>query len=732
MRILRVAVISAEDDEDGEPELELGPGIERVSAMDANGEPRFGGLHAVLVRVRSPADEAGLLAVSRAGRDYPTLPLLALIEEDAAAFGTALIRAGADAYHVVGRGDDALEAVLRSLVVRAERQRAEPPPATPVMVLWLDASNVVRRCEGSFVEVLGREIGDLTGRPLNELVPPDMIPMTSLAIGQVRSRQTGPARIQIRAEHTSGRPLRLEGVASLAEEDSLVRVDLRDVTEDWTARQALRESEQRFEMFLRAAPIGIAVVDATGHLALTNEAFERMVGYDAEELQTLSVADLTLPEDLPKDEALFLEMMAGERDAYQIEKRYVRKDGSLMRGQLTVFVQRDEEGRPVTGYGMLEDITETRALEDQLRQAQKLEALGRLAGGVAHDFNNLLTSIRGTASLLLEDLPRESAIRVEAEEILASSERAAHLTRQLLTFSRKAVGSDEVLDPCELIAGMDRMLRRLIPAHIRLETALDPETPVLRLDRSHFEQVIVNLVVNAADAVGDGGSIRVATGRLSNRPVVRITVTDDGVGMDEVVRSRIFEPFFTTKEPGKGTGLGLSTVYGIVARAGGRIEVDSAPGAGTSFHVDLPAVIGAATTPPDAGADREAAGRDSGTVLLVEDNPAVLRLATKVLRRTGFQVLTATDGAEALRHLEGLGDEELDLLLTDAIMPGIRGSELAGAVRESHPRARVLFMSGYDADEVIGREVSDRAAGFLPKPFTPRELREKVREVLAG
>jgi len=353
--------------------------------------------------------------------------------------------------------------------------------------------------------------------------------------------------------------------------------------------------------------------------------------------------------------------------------------------------------------------------------------VGRLAGGVAHDFNNLLTVIGGSAEFLLAECPPGDPRRDDVLEIARASERARDLTRQLLAFGRRQVVQPRRIDLNALVAEAERMLGRLIGEDVALTTALAPDTPPVHADPGRVEQALVNLVVNARDAMPNGGRLVVSTARAGDEAV--LSVRDTGVGMDDATRARIFEPFFTTKEPGKGTGLGLSTVFGIVTQAGGRVVVDSAPGAGTTFRLFLPA---AAEGPAPAGEPAPAAvGAGSETVLIVEDEPQVRRLARRALERRGYTVLEAGDGAEALAVSDGR-HAPIHLVLADAVLPEQGGRQVVDALRARRPEIAALFMSGYAPDAVLRQHVAASGAPFVQKPFTADQLTAAVRAALDG
>ncbi len=401
----------------------------------------------------------------------------------------------------------------------------------------------------------------------------------------------------------------------------------------------------------------------------------------------------------------------------------------------------DEDGDE-TLLGTVFDVTERRRLEEQLLQSQKMEAVGRLAGGIAHDFNNLLTAIAGYSDLLLSELPANDARRESAVEIREAGRRAAGLTQQLLAFSRRQVLEPRVLDLNAVIAGMEKMLRRVIGEDIELTTALDPDLWRTMADPGQIEQAIVNLAVNARDAMPRGGQLTLETGNVTlddqfastyatvqPGPHVMLAVSDTGIGMDAALQSRLFEPFFTTKERGKGTGLGLSTTYGIVKQSGGSIWVYSEPGVGTTFKIYLPRCeepLAESEAPPPPLTTRQG----TETVLLVEDEAEVRRLVERLLRMQGYTVLSAPSPAEAISAARAAG--RIDLLVTDVIMPGMNGREMASVLAAERPRMRVLYMSGYTDAAIAQQGILEPGTAFLSKPFTPDVLARKVREVLDG
>jgi PAS domain S-box-containing protein len=503
------------------------------------------------------------------------------------------------------------------------------------------------------------------------------------------------------------------------------------------AEDALGDSEERYRELVENAMDIIYTHDLDGNYTSVNKAGERITGYTRDESIGLSLVQTVAPEYLPKAREMVVRKLSGEEiTAYDLE--IIAKDGSRIPIEVNTRIIY-ENGIPVGVQGIARDIRERRLLEDQLRQSQKLEGIGLLAGGIAHDFNNLLTVINGYGDLTLRSMPVSDPLRINVVAMKDAGDRAAALTSQLLAFSRKQVLQPRVHNLNVVITDLEKMLRRIIRESIEFRTVLDPELGNIKADPGQIEQVIMNLSVNARDAMPNGGILTIETEnvhldeeyasqhmKVVPGPFVEMTVTDTGEGMEEKIRRRIFEPFFTTKELGKGTGLGLSTVHGIVKQSGGDILVSSEVGQGTTFKIYLPCVDETIQKPKWTD-DEDYSGTE--TILLVEDEEIVRNLVRQILTSYGYNVLEAVGGNDALAICETYC-EPIYLLLTDVIMPGMSGWDLKDRVGELYPSIKILFMSGY-ADETITQSgILDSGAAFIEKPFSPDDLACKVREVL--
>jgi len=516
----------------------------------------------------------------------------------------------------------------------------------------------------------------------------------------------------------------------------------REIAERKAAEDEIRRSEERYRTLFETSKDTIFISRPDGGLIDINPAGVELFGYGSvEELLAVDVGH-----DLYRrleDRTNFLQQVAERGFVRDAELELVRKGGEIITVLATSTAVHDEDGHVVAFRGILRDVTNQRRLEQELRHAQKMEAVGRLAGGVAHDFNNLLTAIMGYSERL-QSLPNaDEVVRTCADAIAAAAERGAGLTGQLLAFSRRQVLQPSLLDVNGVISGMDRLLRRLIPEDVEIRTELEPESGMVRADRTSLEQVVLNLAINAGDAMPDGGRLTIRTARLDAGPAgsigeqetrpcswVRISVEDTGVGIDESIRDQIFEPFFTTKDPSRGTGLGLATVYSAVRQCGGRIEVTSEVGAGSCFDVIVPAVEAPLAPRERAGLTSEPTA-GSEVILLVEDDPSVQDLLRGFLEDLGYSVLAADNGCSGL-ELVRRHEHRIDLVVTDVVMPRMNGIELARQLRDEQPGLKVVLMSGYTRDRSRLEEESllSPTCVFLQKPFSTKTLGRTVRSLL--
>ena len=588
---------------------------------------------------------------------------------------------------------------------------------------------------------LGYEPSETVGWGLERFVHPDDRAAAMRLFAQLAAEPGRSVRAAFRALHKDGSARHIEAVGVNRLQHPAIRaivVTFWDVTERVRAEEALRHSEAYFRAVLEQAADAIFILDADGAVVTANRRASEMFGYLPEEILAVGVSQTYVPEERDLVAPRLERLRRGE--TLQYERLALHKDGTAFPVEITARMLSDGRIQSV-----VRDISARRRLEAQLRQSSKMEAVGQLAGGVAHDFNNLLTAILGGCDFLLDDPALSPEHRRDVEEIQNAARRAASLTRQLLAFSRKQVLRPEVLRLNDVITGLEPLLRRLLGEHIAIRTALAPALPEVRIDKSQLEQVIINLAVNARDAMLTGGILTITTEEaeldaayVEEHPDAQpgrfaaLVVHDDGVGMDAATRSRIFEPFFTTKGPGFGTGLGLSTVYGIVQQSQGHIAVDSVPGRGTTFRIYLPPAEAALARPSGGHASPEGpVRRGTETVLLVEDESRVRELARRILEDLGYRVLAAEDGRQAL----ALGEEHhapIHLLFTDVVMPGLGGRELAERLAHVHPEMRVLYTSGYASDGIVSRGVLEPGVAYLAKPYASDALGRKVREVLDG
>jgi PAS domain S-box-containing protein len=615
------------------------------------------------------------------------------------------------------------------------------------LIALLDPQGIVLYASPSYATVLGHDPAEHVGTAIGNLVHPDDIPASAEALARamrLRATATADARL-LRAD---GEWTYVEGTISAlvdvhGELQSILST-CRDASDRHEAQDELRQAELRYRTLVEQLPLITYVHPPDDRQPWTyfSPQLQAILGYEDADWQGDPGFYARILE--PQDRARVLSTRAATTGRLSLEYRVVGRDGRVVWVRDEAIVVRDLAGRALYVQGYLLDTTaereadrNRRVLEAQLLQSQKMEAVGRLAGGIAHDFNNLLTAITGYSELLLTGMEGEGEQARDVEQIRRAAAQAASMTQQLLAFSRRQVLQPKVMSLNDTIAEMEAMLRRLIGENIVLSTAPDPDLHATRSDLAQIEQVVLNLCLNARDAMPDGGRLEVrtanadlddATARAAGThpgPHVLLEVRDSGLGMDPETLEHAFEPFYTTKEQGKGTGLGLATVLGIVQQSGGGIAVETAPGQGTTFRIYLPAV-GDALTRDDAATDRPERGHE--TILLVEDESIVRELVARVLGTHGYAVIEAADGEEALAIAQA--EPTIDLLLTDVVMPGISGRELAERLAASRPELRILYMSGYTDEAIVHHGVREGEAEFIAKPFTPDALARKVRGVL--
>jgi PAS domain S-box-containing protein len=586
---------------------------------------------------------------------------------------------------------------------------------------------------------------ELIGHAVFDLVHPD-------SLASVRSRVAAVTERQVDAPLMVEKLRRLDGSAFLAEVaarpiafegEPAVHLVARDVTNRIAADEAVRRSEARFRALIETSFDTITIIDREGRILYDSPTLERVLGLPAGGRTGRLIMERVHPDDAPRLREAWQSLLADPAAPVSLRYRVLDVEG---RAHFIEATARNLIDDPAVGGVVVNarDVTERVRLEEELRQAQKMEALGRLAGGVAHDFNNILTAIGGNLQLLLERLPGDDPLRPDLIEIEESAQRASALTRQLLALSRRQVLQPRVLDLNECVTRTERMLRRVIGEHIELSTDLAPDLGSVRADPGQVEQVVINLALNARDAMPSGGRLTVGTRnenvpdapeararRLRPGPCVVLSVSDTGRGITTEQLPHIFEPFFTTKGPGEGTGLGLSVVYSIVSQSGGAIDVATEPGRGTTFTVYLPRVEGRPAPKPARPTAAPAGSASCRRILLVEDDATVRSLAARVLTAAGHQLAVAEDGPTALRLFDS-APEPPDLLVTDIVMPGLNGWELAQTLQARRPGLKVLLISGYTREVVMPPERLEEGILFLEKPFSPEALRAAVERACGG
>jgi PAS domain S-box-containing protein len=652
-----------------------------------------------------------------------------------------------------------IQGVARDVSERKESEKAIKKSAEKYRMLIENAGQVVLVVQdGRFafvnnrvLNLLGYTPEELTGKPfVDYLHPEDKAKVAERHVKRLQGEDVPPLySFRVIDKEGEIKWLEISAVQIEWEEKPATLNFLTDITERKEAEKALRDAESRYRLHFENVSDVIYSVDRELRLVDISPSVESVLGYKPEALIGRPFQDLNLlaPEYLEKAAFDTMRVLGGERIS-STEYQFITREGTMIWGEVS-GAPLIREGQVVAVVSVARDITgrkraeeEHEKLESQLRQAQKMEAVGVLAGGVAHDFNNILTTILGNAQLIMADLKKDDPVYEDVNEIRKAGDRAAALTRQLLAFSRRQIIEPSILGLNNLINGMEKMLKRLIREDIELKISLCSDACCVRVDPVQMDQVIMNLVVNAADAMPKGGMLTLETARINldssffkyhgvekePGPYMMLVVSDTGAGMDREIQSRIFEPFFTTKEKGKGTGLGLSTVYGIVKQNDGFIWAYSEPGKGTSFKIYLPEVRGD-EEPMDVGKSEPKDLSGNETILVVEDDEMLIKFIRKTLNVYGYRLLEARNGEEAL-EVSARHKDPIHLILTDVVMPRMSGLELVQRMEYLRPETRVVFMSGYTDDTIFHHGLLKEGLSFIEKPFTPEGLVRKVREVL--
>ena len=699
----------------------------------------------------------GMSALSLARQLVPSVPFLIVTGSVNEETAVGCMKAGAADYLLksnLARIGPAIEGALARIRVRDEKARAEDALRrseanlraifnnSQQAFLLLDTEGTIKALNSTAVEWSARLLGHRLheGARITGFVPEAEEAFHAALAGETRN-------VERCLQDVSGVELWFETThAPVVDQDGAVIgvcLNARDVSTRKQAERALRESEARYRDLFDNASDLVCATDPEGRFLYVNRAWHQAIGLPESELERRGFLDVVHPDSRTRYQEIVQRALAGETLTH-VELVLVTSDGGgiTVEGNLSCTFQ---HGRPWMLRGIYRDVTERKRIEDQLRRAERMQAAGRLAGGMAHEVNNMMTGVIGFSEFLLRSFAAEDPRRGEVEEIIRAGTRASDVTRQLLAFTRQQLLHPEVLDVNGVVNGIEKMLRRTLGEDHALELRLSPAAGEIRADRGQLEQVLVNLILNARDAMHPHGRVTVATGEATLDEVyaqahdgigippgeyVSLSVTDTGSGMTPEVHARIFEPFFTTKPVGQGTGLGLSTVYGIVKQSEGFVWCYTEPGHGSTFKIYLPRAVTRSLPAAPARAPSELRG-GTETILVVEDEDVVRALACRGLREQGYTVLEARHGREALDRLAD-GSQPIHLVISDVVMPELGGRELGALLATVRPGLPILYMSGYTGEDVIQRGLLEPGMPFQQKPFTPGGLARKVREMLDG
>jgi two-component system, cell cycle sensor histidine kinase and response regulator CckA len=701
----------------------------------------------------------GMTALSLARQRAPSIPFLIVTGSVNEETAVGCMKAGATDYLLksnLARIGPAIEAALERGRAHAERIRAESALAASErrfrslvqnssdLVTIVAPDGTIRYASDSAERIVGYAPSELVGTNLLEYLSRDDVAAMGALLHSGSASSNGSGPLEFCLQRSDGSPVWLEAVGTNLLTDPTIGgivLNARDVSERKRADLALRESEERYRDLFDNASDLVCITDPDGALLYVNQAWQEGTGYTAEEVERLQLLDIIHPDSRSHYSSILARVIKGERLDH-VELVFVPKSGApiTVEGNLSCT---SKDGTAAMIRGIFRDITERKRVEEHLRRAERMQAAGKLAGGVAHEVNNMMTGVIGFSEFVLRTLDADDPRRSDMEEVIRAGSRAADVTRQLLAFTRQQYLQPQCIEINLVVSEMEKMLRRSLGEDKQLDLRLSSTPGQIRADRGQLEQVLINLVLNARDALREHGRVTIETSstewdaayaarhggvELPLGRYVMLAVSDNGCGMDPEVQARIFEPFFTTKPVGQGTGLGLSTVYGIVKQSGGFIWVYSEPDQGTVFKVYLPEV-GAARQLSTQEVTPAPVEQGSETILVIEDEDIVRNLAVRGLRDHGYVVIEAKNGAEALSYLSRY-PASVDLVISDVVMPEMGGREFGQRLAMMEPDLPILFMSGYTGDDVVQRGLLDPGAPFQQKPFTPGTLASKIRTLL--